>query len=70
MKFGTMTFEARMKNFARLSKFESMVKIMSDEYAKCIRKDYDTVFDAMWQSTLNFRNKIKRKKRFKKLLKF
>ncbi len=70
MKFGSMTFENRMKNFSRLTKFKSMVEVMSDEYAKSIEKEYDTVFNAMWQSTQDFRNKIERKKRMKKMLKF
>ena len=70
MKFGSMTFENRMKNFSRLTKFKSMVEVMSDEYAKSIEKEYDTVFNAMWQSTQDFRNKIERKKRLKKMLKF
>jgi len=70
MKFGSMTFEARMKNFSRLTKFKPMVEVMSDEYAKSIGKDYEMVFSEMWQSTQTFRNKIERKKRFKKILKF
>ena len=70
MKFGAMTFDDRMKNFARLTKFEPMVKTMSDEYAKCIGKSYEAVFNTMWQSTQDFRNKIEKKKRLKKLLKF
>jgi len=70
MNFGVMSFEARMKNFSRLTKFKPMIEVMSDEYAKCIEKDYDTVFNAMWKSTQIFRSKIERKKRLKKKLKF
>lgn len=70
MNFGTLNFETRIKNFARLSKHKSMVEVMSDEYAKCIAADYNKVFDLMWQETKNFRAKITRKKELKKKLKF
>ena len=70
MNFGTLNFETRIKNFARLSKHKSMVEVMSDEYAKCIGADYNKVFDLMWLETQNFRAKITRKKELKKKLKF
>ena len=70
MEFGYMNFDTRIANFSRLTKHKSMVEIMSDEYAKCIGKDYEIVFNLMWKSTVAFRNKIERKKRFKSLLKF
>ena len=70
MKFLPMDFSARMKNFARLSKYKNMVEIMSDEYAKCYGKPYDVVFNAMWEEVQEFRSKIRRKKKMKKLLKF
>jgi len=70
MNFGTMDFETRIKNFSRLTKHKSMVATMSNEYAKCIDEDYNTVFDLMWKSTEVFRNKIQKKKRLKKRLKF
>ncbi|RLD27060.1 MAG: Kdo domain containing protein [Bacteroidetes bacterium] len=70
MHFETMDFVVRIKNFSRLTKHESMVEVMSDEYAKCINKDYDIVFNLMWKSTKSFRNKIERKKRLKSLFKF
>lgn len=70
MEFGYMNFDTRISNFSRLTKHKSMVEIMSDEYAKCIGKDYEIVFNLMWKSTVAFRNKIERKKRLKSLLKF
>ena len=70
MKFGTIPFETRIQNFSRLTKERSLVEIMSDEYAKCIGKDYDTVFKLMWHSVESFQYKIQRKKRLKKLFKF
>lgn len=70
MEFKTMDFKDRMSNFSRLSKYKSMVETMSDEYAKCIGKDYSIVFDSMWKETLNFRKKTERKRRLKKVVKF
>jgi len=70
MNFETMDFTTRIKNFSRLTKHKSMVAIMSDEYAKCIEENYDTIFDLMWQSTQEFQNKFNRKKRLKKKLRF
>ena len=68
MKFGTMDFDKRMKNFARLSKYKHMVEIMSDEYARCINKPYKEVFDAMWKEVIAFRAVVDRKKKLKKTL--
>ena len=69
MQFGTLDFDTRMKNFAKLSKYKSMVEIMSDEYAKCINKDYNLVFNAMWAEVVSFRTKYERKERLKKSFK-
>lgn len=69
MKFGSLDFEKRMKNFARLSKYKHMVEIMSHEYAQCIGKSYDEVFKAMWKEVKAFRAVVDRKKRLKKRLK-
>lgn len=70
MQFTPMDFETRIKNFAKLTTQESMVKIMSDEYAKCSNESYDKVFNLMWSSTQAFQEKFYRKKRLKKKLKF
>ena len=70
MEFGYLDFDTRIKNFCRLTTNESMVAIMSDEYAKCIGKDYNTIFKLMWQSTQEFQNKFNQKKHLKKKLKF
>lgn len=66
MKFEELDFETRMKNFARLTPEKEMVEIMSDEYAKCIGKEYEFVFKAMWAYTEAFFYKFYRKKRLKK----
>ncbi|TJY32859.1 lipopolysaccharide kinase InaA family protein [Pontimicrobium aquaticum] len=70
MQFKSMSFSERIQNFARLTDKESIIKIMSDEYAKCIDADSSMVFEKMRQYTLEFRERIKRKKRFKKIVKF
>jgi len=70
MNFGTLDFETRIKNFARLTIHKAMVEIMSDEYAKCIGKPYEKVFNLMWYETQMFQAKYHRKRRLKKRFKF
>ncbi|MUU78134.1 Kdo domain containing protein [Winogradskyella endarachnes] len=70
MQFGSMDFETRIKNFAKLTTHKSMVKVMSDEYAKCSNESFDKVFNLMWSSTQAFQEKYYRKKRLKRKLKF
>ena len=70
MVFKPLSFEERIKNFQRLTIHESMVKIMSDEYAKSSGEPFDTIFPIMWRSTQQFQEKFHRKKRLKKKLKF
>lgn len=70
MRFGKMDFETRIKNFSRLTIHKSMVKTMSDEYAKCSGEDYDKIFELMWGETESFQKRFYRKKRLKKKLKF
>lgn len=70
MEFKPMSFETRIKNFARLTVHQSIVETMSDEYAKVSGEDYNKVFELMWKETEAFQDKFKRKKRLKKKLKF
>lgn len=70
MRFRSLNFEARINNFARLSKYKSMVEVMSDEYAKCIGESYEKVFHPMWKAVQTFRGSFDRKKRIKKRLRF
>ena len=69
MQFEPMPFKKGVRNFNRLSKYPEIVKIMSDEYAKCVNKDPVEVYTLMWQYTNEFRTKIRRKKRLKNKLK-
>jgi hypothetical protein len=70
MQFGTLDFETRIKNFARLTIHKSMVEVMSDEYAKCSGVAYAKVFNLMWQETEHFQHRYHRKRQLKKKLKF
>ncbi|MCK5400233.1 MAG: Kdo domain containing protein [Flavobacteriaceae bacterium] len=66
MKFKPMSFNARIKNFSRLTIYKSMVEVMSDEYAKCSGDNFEKIFELMWNSTKTFQDKFQRKKRLKK----
>lgn len=64
-----MDFDARMKNFHRLTPKTEMLAVMSDEYAKLYNKEYDEVFSKMCFYTNDFQLKFHRKiARKKKLL--
>ncbi|MFV5697534.1 lipopolysaccharide kinase InaA family protein [Flavobacterium sp. ZT3R17] len=64
-----MDFDARMKNFHRLTPKIEMLAVMSKEYAKLYNKDYDEVFSKMCFYTNDFQMKFHRKiARKKKLL--
>ncbi len=66
MEFGSMDFETRIKNFARLTIHKSMIEIMSNEYAKCSGENEEEVFNLMWQYTKEFQYRFYRKIRIKK----
>ncbi|MBT8393381.1 MAG: Kdo domain containing protein [Bacteroidia bacterium] len=70
MKFGPMDFEARIQNFSRLTDHEFIIKIMSDEYAKCIGENSEVVYSLMMKYVKRFRRKFEGKKRLKKMLFF
>ena len=68
MTFKPLNLNERIKNFERLTIHESMVKIMSDEYAKCIHEDYNKVFNLMWNYTNTFQRKYRQRRRLKNKL--
>ncbi len=70
MQFEKMSFEARMKNMSKLTIHESMVKVMSNEYALISGESEEEIFNAMWKETQDFQFKYHRKKRLKKRFKF
>lgn len=70
MVFEDLSFEKRIKNFAKLSIHKCMVEIMSDEYAKCMNRDYENVFKLMWKTTQDFQESYHRRRRLKETVKF
>jgi len=70
MNFESLSFEERIKNFSKLAVHQSIIEVMSDEYAKCINEDYEKVFNLMWKYTNDFQEKYHRKRRLKKKIKF
>ncbi|WP_310557105.1 lipopolysaccharide kinase InaA family protein [Flavobacterium sp.] len=62
MKFHqSMDLGLRMKNLCRLTPKRYMVEIMSQEYAKLFREDYQVVFDKMWLYVQKFQMKFQKK---------
>jgi len=70
MRFETMDFETRMKNLSKLTIHESIVRVMSNEYATCSGENETRIFNALWKETQDFQYRFYRKKRLKKKLKF
>lgn len=70
MNFRQLDFQARMKNFSRLTPYMDMVQIMADEYSRHYEKTSAEVFEEMWRQTLEFQEKFQRKHRLKKKIKF
>ena len=70
MNFESLSFEERIKNFAKLTTSRDMIAVMSDEYAKCIGEDAKKVEDLIWQFTQAFQNNYQNRRRLKKKLKF
>lgn len=70
MEFGEMSFETRIKNFSRLTIHESMIQIMSNEYAKCTGELESDIFRLMWQYTQEFQNRYHGKRKLKRKIFF
>lgn len=70
MRFETLNFDERIKNFAKLTIHKSMIEVMSDEYAKLMKRPYDEVYSLMWQETQVFQNRFHRKRRIKNKILF
>jgi hypothetical protein len=67
MKFQNMSFEERMKNFAKLSPKDVMLGIMCDEYAKLYPlKTKSEIVEVMYYYSNKFSTYYKKKERFKK----
>ena len=68
MKFKSMNFDDRMRNFHRITSYEDMVRIMANEYAKLIPESEDEIYDRMWLYIERFQNKARRKQKLKQTL--
>ena len=66
MKFKTLTFQERIKNFSKLAPDKEMFIIIADEYAKITDKDSKKIFNLMWEEVKLARKKIEKKQAFKK----
>ena len=66
MRFEKMSFEDRIRNFAKLTVHKSMIETMSQEYATLINKPFDQVFELMWKYTNEFQENFHRRRRWKK----
>lgn len=70
MEFKEMDFDARMKNFHRITPLKEMATIIANEYSKLIPQSEDEVFQKLWGYICEFQGKAARKKRIKKRLGF
>lgn len=70
MSFESMSFEKRIKNFAKLSTCKHMIAVMSDEYAKCTGEDSKVVESLLLQFTQAFQNRYQNRRILKKKLNF
>lgn len=67
MKFQKMDFQARMKNFAKLSPKDDMLDIMCDEYAKLYPlKSKNKILDMMYYYSNKFSTYYNKQEKFKK----
>lgn len=66
MNFHVLSFEDRMKNFAKLTSRKDMVAVMSNEYAKLVSKSEEEVFSKMWSLTEKFQKKYHKKTALKR----
>ena len=70
MKFESIDFNTKIKNFSKLTIHKSMVTVMSNEYAKCCNQKEEEIFKLMWRYTKEFQYRFYRKIRLKKNLFF
>lgn len=61
MDFFKLDFDARIKNFSRLTPKKEMVKVMSNEYAKLVGESFEEIYEKMWFETDKFQKKFFRK---------
>ena len=70
MKFGNLSFDARISNFKRLTIHASMIATMSDEMAKITSLSYKEIHTKMWAETQKFQKAHHKRRALKKKFKF
>lgn len=70
MAFKPLDFEERMKNFARLTTKQEVLRILAAEYAHLSGRKEEEVFQKMWIYTRRFQKKFHGKKALKSQVKF
>lgn len=70
MEFKQLDFDTRMKNFARLTREKSIIRIMANEYASLLNSSEKDTFKKMWFYAYDFQNTYLRKRKFKKKIMF
>ena len=68
MKFGSLNYEQRLNNFARLTRKKELIQQIAINYADLINKDSDEVFRLMWSFNQRFHKKFDNEKRIKSIL--
>ena len=66
MKFKTLTYDERLKNFERLTTQKWMYEIMAKEYARLSNHNPELTFDKMYGYMQKFQEKFMRRRKFKK----
>lgn len=62
MRFESMSFKKRMRNFRRLSLSKTMIRIIADEYSRLYNRSYDETFHLMLKYSRKFRkNRIRKR---------
>ena len=70
MKFGNLSFDARISNFKRLTIHASMIATMSDEMAKITSLSYKEIHTKMWAESQKFQKAYHKRRALKKKFKF
>jgi len=70
MKFKILDYSSRIKNFERLSKVENHIRITANAYATLSGDSPEEVYKDMRAYVLEYQTRFKRKKRWKKKIKF
>jgi hypothetical protein len=60
-----ISLEKRLKNFERLPPEERLIRIISEEYARLVRKPFDEIFQGIAGATRAFRKKFELRRKMK-----